>query len=587
MKKVLPALLLALLVGCSSDGKNADDAGTDADTDTDSDTDTDTDTECVPYDTFDPEDCPDVSDITDCVVYVDADAPSGGDGRSWATALPDLQHGLDLATCGVLTTDYCQSWQVWAAEGSYYAYRFCEENKFWIRSEISLYGGFAGEETSLAERDVEAHVTTLDARDGPDGEHRTWSVAIVGAAEDARVDGVTITGGYSEPDLHWGGGGLGVLMSSAEIANCTFEGNESNNGGALYTEESSIEIFDTVFRGNVASYGGGVAMDSSIALFEGCEFSDNHAALNSGVGGAVYLHTGTAVEFVDSIFNGNTAIDSSGGIGVNESNALLEGCELTGNEAPIGGALCGWYSELVVQSTAFAENTATGADSVGGAIMISGGNGTVSDSTLSGNSAWVGGALLADTCQLELMNTAFEGNTAETQAGGVHGQTGSITVFGCSFEGNTSINGGGAVLVANESVVVSECLFVDNSATEEAGALGLGMNEESSVSHCTFAGNVCDTGGSAIGSSDEQLVIIDSILWDETTPEIILITEETPDPIVTYCDVRGGWAGEGNIDADPLFVDPDGGDYCLQAESPCIGAASDAGDMGYCPYEGK
>jgi hypothetical protein len=43
---------------------------------------------------------------------------------------------------------------------------------------------------------------------------------------------------------------------------------------------------------------------------------------------------------------------------------------------------------------------------------------------------------------------------------------------------------------------------------------------------------------------------------------------------VSYCNVQGGYLGTGNIDADPLFVDPDNGDLRLSPNSPCI----DAGD---------
>jgi hypothetical protein len=43
---------------------------------------------------------------------------------------------------------------------------------------------------------------------------------------------------------------------------------------------------------------------------------------------------------------------------------------------------------------------------------------------------------------------------------------------------------------------------------------------------------------------------------------------------VTFSDIEGGWVGEGNIDADPLFISPDNGDFHLQSGSPCI----DAGD---------
>ncbi len=42
---------------------------------------------------------------------------------------------------------------------------------------------------------------------------------------------------------------------------------------------------------------------------------------------------------------------------------------------------------------------------------------------------------------------------------------------------------------------------------------------------------------------------------------------------VTYSDVQGGWAGEGNIDADPLFADADGR---LSPTSPCINAGDNS-----------
>ena len=57
--------------------------------------------------------------------------------------------------------------------------------------------------------------------------------------------------------------------------------------------------------------------------------------------------------------------------------------------------------------------------------------------------------------------------------------------------------------------------------------------------------------------------------------------------MVTYSDIQGGYAGEGNIDADPLFVAPDDGDYHLSAGSPCIDAGSIISDSGGVDFWGN
>ena len=46
---------------------------------------------------------------------------------------------------------------------------------------------------------------------------------------------------------------------------------------------------------------------------------------------------------------------------------------------------------------------------------------------------------------------------------------------------------------------------------------------------------------------------------------------------VSYSDVEGGYSGEGNISADPMFVDPANNDYHLQAGSPCIDTGTNVG----------
>jgi len=79
---------------------------------------------------------------------------------------------------------------------------------------------------------------------------------------------------------------------------------------------------------------------------------------------------------------------------------------------------------------------------------------------------------------------------------------------------------------------------------------------------------------------------IDDIFWWITDSEVLIRNsiiykcnkmfqdETSPDLTVEYSLVEFGWPGTGNIQGDPLFIDPDAFDFRLRQASPCI----DAGD---------
>ncbi|MBN1420579.1 MAG: right-handed parallel beta-helix repeat-containing protein [Planctomycetes bacterium] len=73
--------------------------------------------------------------------------------------------------------------------------------------------------------------------------------------------------------------------------------------------------------------------------------------------------------------------------------------------------------------------------------------------------------------------------------------------------------------------------------------------------------------------SAARAALINNIIWDCGDP--IRLKWFDDDPVVSTVDVsysivEGGWAGEGNLDADPRLADPAGGDLSLLADSPAI-----------------
>ncbi len=95
------------------------------------------------------------------------------------------------------------------------------------------------------------------------------------------------------------------------------------------------------------------------------------------------------------------------------------------------------------------------------------------------------------------------------------------------------------------------------------------------ATNCLIADNQSSVGYSGIYGATAQVTIIDSIVWGNAA-------QITGAPIVSYTDVQAGYAGTGNINADPCFVTGPDGDYYLSqiaagqaTNSPCVDAGSD------------
>jgi hypothetical protein len=320
-------------------------------------------------------------------IYVDALAAPGGDGLSWASAFADLQSALAAAAPGSGVD------QVWVAAGRYTPSSTDATASFVMIDGVALYGGFAGNETALAERNWQVNVTVLDADIGQDDVvgsgaywYTSWNrntansghvVVASGTSATAVLDGFTVANGATGPtgtsagDALMFGSGLFCIAGSPTIRNCTFT--------------HCLSAF---------AAGGGAYLWDSNATLEHCMFLENYGHLADG--GGLFVGGASAPTIADCVFQYNITVaatpDSTGG-GMSSWSSLpmaIDRCDFIGNVAKsfygvgntpaYGGGLFGFNQPLAVRSCRFIQNRA-----ITGGGMASFGATTVVNCLFTGN----------------------------------------------------------------------------------------------------------------------------------------------------------------------------------------------------------
>ena len=159
-----------------------------------------------------------------------------------------------------------------------------------------------------------------------------------------------------------------------------------------------------------------------------------------------------------------------------------------------------------------------------------------------------------------------------------HTSVGTVTVTGCAIVGNYAQYEGGGVDISSSNggaVIVTNCTVAKNTTWYYGGGVrNFNSGGTITITNCTISTN---SGGDVYNSnSSGTIALTNDVVYGATSGEIVNDPNSISNATATHCDVQGGYAGTGNINADPLFVYPPA-DLHLKPGSPCLGAGTSTG----------
>ena len=244
----------------------------------------------------------------------------------------------------------------------------------------------------------------------------------------------------------------------------------------------------------------------------------------------------------------------------------------------------------------------------GGIYCYYNSNPTIENCTFDTNSAYYGGGIYCCVSSPTIVNCIFNGNSAGENGGGICCFYGSVSLIeNCTFRGNSAMFGGGIKCWNNSSPMIKNCILNGNWADEYGGGIDCAYWCNPTIEYCTISGNSAqlgagissthesnpeitnctisensanENGGGIWCESSSSLSLVNCILWNDLPQEIYISSGSVT---ATYSDIEGSWVGIGNINANPLFADPQNGDFHLtwanfpipdSTMSPCIDAGN-------------
>ena len=326
-----------------------------------------------------------------CIKTDGTDPGDCSGGQSWGTAFQTIEKGIECASPGD---------EIWVKMGTYKP-----GLSLYVDKDISIYGGFDGEESERDERNWESNETIVDQENSG----RCFDIA-----SSATIDGFTISNGQ-----YFAGAGMYIEYTSSNVFvnNCKFFNNNAPSGGGIFNASSDLTVNNCSFISNSSGstvrdgYGGGI-YNHGVLTLTNCTFSGNEANFK---GGGVYNGPPSSSTINACIFSQNYSEYHGGALMNEEASAVITNCNFSGNS---------------------------------------------SDSTAAGIANWESSPIIADC--------TFYENITMYYGGGIDNENSSPYIVNCIFVKNAAGTGGGGILNTVSSgnssfATISNCLFSENN----------------------------------------------------------------------------------------------------------------------------
>ncbi|SFW88271.1 MBG domain-containing protein [Chitinophaga sancti] len=334
---------------------------------------------------------------------------SSGTGDSWSNALGELSTALLYANSLRGTVK-----EIWVAGGTYapayspdWSSTDSHNYTFKLVPDVSIYGGFAGTETTLADRNlsITANTTILTGEIG-DGNYAYHVVLGVDDIGKPTLDGLTITRGmatgpdYMTVDNVWVwntyGGGIYMVGSCGPVlSNLVVTRNSSASYGAgiaaifnTSTNKQYQLVNSSITYNTSNGAGGGIAnYNSSPTVLKNLAIKFN----NASVGAAIY-NISSSVTFESVRIKGNTASSIGSALNGSSGTITFKGCEVTGNK---GSGYCLYGEKLSLINTTVASNNTNAA------VLFGYTSSSINNSVIYGNQTGITGTYTANNSLIQ------------------------------------------------------------------------------------------------------------------------------------------------------------------------------------------